>query len=320
MHASKSVFDTEGMQHKWEGKPVKPHQSARSSRTRLLFFPSFIKPKIKHSCFLSTAKQVTGLCEWRVLCFVVVGETTSFPSSDHGWGGDGGGRVRRIWAPFTGQMECQSSASTQMRCPPRGEPRCFPVMRLCCSWPTLGALGIFCPFTPPHPLVPLQIPLWLLMIFSPTFLLLPKFTISIFFLIHLPPISSFTPVGIKILSGTFRLALTAFLNILQHRRQMRFGGLQFFLLFFFLSFLKKRKRTYPTMSVFPSACHLHVRKQKATRYIQIQIKHNWVRLVTDKWGREPLILAPKSLHLSGIHPIFFSSLIKWLDYTDSLNK
>lgn len=44
MHASKSVSDTEGVQHEWVGKPVKPHQSARSSRTRLLFFlPSFKK-------------------------------------------------------------------------------------------------------------------------------------------------------------------------------------------------------------------------------------------------------------------------------------
>ena len=69
-----------------------------------------------------------------------------------------------IWAPFTGQMECQSSSGTQMPSP-RWGPRCFLVMQLCCSSPTLGALGIFCPFTPPHPLAPFQIP-WLLAISS----------------------------------------------------------------------------------------------------------------------------------------------------------
>lgn len=46
-----------------------------------------------------------------------------------------------------GQMECQSSVGTQMPSPQRG-PRCFLVMQLCCSGPTLGALGIFCPFYP----------------------------------------------------------------------------------------------------------------------------------------------------------------------------
>lgn len=59
-------------------------------------------------------------------------------------------------------MECQSGARTQMLSPRRG-PGCFLVMQLCCSSLTLGALGIFCPFTPPHPLAPSQIP-WLLMI------------------------------------------------------------------------------------------------------------------------------------------------------------
>lgn len=43
-------------------------------------------------------------------------------------------------------------------------------MQLCCSRLTLGALGIFCPFTPPHPLAPFRIP-WLLTIFFP----FPKF-------------------------------------------------------------------------------------------------------------------------------------------------
>lgn len=61
-------------------------------------------------------------------------------------------------------MECQSSSATQMPAP-RWGPRCFLVMQLCCSSPTLGALGIFCPFTPPHPLAPFQIP-WLLTISS----------------------------------------------------------------------------------------------------------------------------------------------------------
>lgn len=59
-------------------------------------------------------------------------------------------------------MECQSRAGTQMLSPLWG-PRCFLVMQLCCSSLTLGALGIFCPFTPPHPLAPFQIP-WLLTI------------------------------------------------------------------------------------------------------------------------------------------------------------
>lgn len=59
-------------------------------------------------------------------------------------------------------MECQSRAGTQMLSPLWGL-RCFLVMQLCCSSLTLGALGIFCPFTPPHPLAPLQIP-WLLTI------------------------------------------------------------------------------------------------------------------------------------------------------------
>ena len=43
--------------------------------------------------------------------------------------------------------------------------RCFLVMQLCCSSLTLGALGIFCPFTSPYPLTPFQTP-WLLTISS----------------------------------------------------------------------------------------------------------------------------------------------------------
>lgn len=74
------------------------------------------------------------------------GEITSFPSFDHRWGRDSQ-TVFSIWAPFMGQMECQSSVGTQMPSPQRG-PRCFLVMQLCCSSPTLGALGIFCPFYP----------------------------------------------------------------------------------------------------------------------------------------------------------------------------
>lgn len=108
-----------------------------------------------------------------------------------------------VWAPFTGQMECQSSTSTQMPFPERG-PRCFLVMQLCCSRLTLGALGIFCPFTPPHPLAPFQIP-WLLMIFFP----LPKFAS-----LDCPsfPLSFFHAGLLKFLMQLFSCCLVLLLN------------------------------------------------------------------------------------------------------------
>lgn len=214
------------------------------------------------------------------------GETTSFPSFDHGWGGDSGGRVRRIWAPFAGQMECQSSASTQMRCPPRGEPRCFPVMRLCCSWPTLGALGIFCPFTPPHPLAPRHIPLWLLMIPPPHFPLAPQ--VYYLYLLPDPLFSSFLHVFqlefkfCQALFASYSLYSKIFSNTEDWRRRWDLVDC------IFLHFETNNNLAYNVSISYcrPPACEETI----ATHYTQIKIKPNWVRLITDKWGSKPLHL------------------------------
>lgn len=174
----------------------------------------------------------------RVLCFAIVGETTSFPSFDQGWGGDSRGRVRRIWAPFTGQMECQSSASTQMRSPREASQDAF---RWCGSV-VPGLLWVhweyfvLLPTHPLHPLAPLQIPPLTIHDFFSVFPLAPQvyylYLLSdplFFFFFAIP---SFLPVGFKFLSRASHLLLsTIFQNILQPTRlgiRMGFGGLPFY--------------------------------------------------------------------------------------------
>lgn len=145
-----------------EGKPCLIISLARSSRTWVTPPHPLHKAKIKHShvhCqrlnklpfFMSDVRFVRGVWD------VGVGEITSFPSFRP--------RMRRRQFRPCSAYEHLSwdkwnvSQAPVHRCFfPRGEPRCFPVMQLRCSRPTLGALGIFCPFTPLHPLAPFQIP------------------------------------------------------------------------------------------------------------------------------------------------------------------
>lgn len=201
------------------------------------------------------------------------GEITSFPSFDHRWGRDSQ-TVFSVWAPFMGQMECQSSVGTQMPSPQRG-PRCFLVMQLCCSSPTLGALGIFCPFYPSTSPRSIFNPLTI-----NDFFLLPKFAslgfpsfAQLFLHARFPIVShatlllllsSFSPHVSRISPFWFFLPFPSIYKTAQKWLRLRGGS-------YIGSYIKyKKERHLPTLSAFPSGSPCDLEKKTYNTHPKIR--------------------------------------------------